>query len=137
MRQVEPRVLDISPLDAVDRYPVILRYFDRIGVGERLWIMTDREPGLFKRRLRLDRSTAFRWDFARQDKRLWIVVITKVRETREEAAEGRSYWRNVTEPVIDHLPMGTVPAPAAPRPPSLYEQLRGSGLAAGDADGAD
>lgn len=105
MRQADPHELDISPLDAIDRYPAILRCFDRLAVGERLWIATDREPGLFRRRLRLDRAGAFEWTFDRHHEHLWIVVITKVRETPGAAADDLvGYWARMTHPAVDRPP---------------------------------
>lgn len=104
MRQVEPNVLDISPLDAIDRYPAILRHFDRIAVGERIWIVTDREPGLFRRRLRLDRPGAFAWECDRRDEHFWTVAIVKTRQTPDAADEQDGYWARMTHPALDRPP---------------------------------
>jgi uncharacterized protein (DUF2249 family) len=125
MREPSPNVIDISPLEAVDRYPAIRRCFDRLGVGQRLWIVTDREPGLFLRRLRKDRAGCFRWDSARQARRIWVVAILKEHEPLLATEDSTPYWRSVVAPVIDHLP-APPPAPESAPAVSVYEQLRQS-----------
>lgn len=126
MRALEPNILDITGFASPERYAIVLRWFDMLVVGERLWILSDRYPANLRRRLRRDRPDAFQWNAARQDKKFWIVVLTKFLETPQASPPRRTYWERMTEPLLDRLP--TRPAPAPKEPAASRPRLSGPAL---------
>lgn len=128
MDPIEPHVLDLTAIDNTRRYLSILRTFDGIPVGERLWLVADRSPGRLWRRLRRDRPSTFYWCCARQGNNLWVIAITKVREMRPDANAAKDYWERMIEPVVDRSPSAQDFRAGRGRRATIYEQLRGMAL---------
>lgn len=126
MRDLEPNILDITGFAPAERYPLVRRWFDLLVVGERLWIVTDRYPGHIRRRLRRDRPAACQWNAARQDKKFWIVVLTKLHDPPPPASPRRTYWERMTAPLLDRplrAPVHVAPQPDPSRPRSTGSVL--------------
>lgn len=71
--------LDIRPIPAPQKHPLIFQTFDELAVGETFQLINDHEPRPLFYQFQFEHPGQFEWAYEEQGPTVWRVNITKVK----------------------------------------------------------
>ena len=70
--------LDVRPIPAPQKHPLIFRTFDELIKGETFQLVNDHEPRPLLYTFQIERKDQFLWEYVEQGPEVWRVNITKI-----------------------------------------------------------
>ena len=70
--------LDIRPVPAPKKHPMIFSLFDSLNPGETFQLINDHDPRPLQYQFQFERTGQYQWEYVEQGPLVWRVNISKV-----------------------------------------------------------